>query len=141
MRFNSSIKDWSTKDIKFLVRAIINWCIDHLGENTRISHKNLRIELDFNEEESDYGEYDRDEEDRIIKIYMARNKTIKDMVGSGLHEYVHDLQPYHVYDKLTEKYGYYNNPQEKEARKIAERFTRICWEDIKYKVKEKCKKK
>lgn len=134
MRINSSLSKLSTKQVKRITRIIIDWCFDHLGENKRI-HKDLKVVLDFKTDEKVYcADYDIDDDERLITIYMNMTKTVKDLIQNCLHEYQHDLQPNSTYEKLYKRYGYKNHPHEKEARKIEERFWAICWEDIKSRV-------
>jgi hypothetical protein len=111
----------------------MNWCFDHLGENRR--RQELTIELNYDKNEKDYyGDYDVEDGEAVIRIYMNVNKTIKDLISSVIHEYVHNLQPNSTYDKLYRRYGYKNHPHEKEARKIEEKFWAICWDDVKHKI-------
>lgn len=137
MRLNSHISKLSTKELKKLTRLIVKWCLDHLGENKYMKHRDLRIELDYNPDETDYAEFDMDEDGRVIRVFVVVNVTIKDFISSVLHEYCHGLQVWYKYDKLYEEYGYKKHPFEKAARKIEERFTHVCWDDIRLKLDKK----
>ena len=132
MRINTSLKKMSRKQIKQICRIVIRWCVDHLGENHRIK-KDLKIETVYNTPIFDgFAEYDIDEDNCIIRIYMDFNPTIRHVILACLHEYRHYLQPTTTkYDKLYKKYFYKNHPFEKEARQTEEKFYQVCWEDIK----------
>jgi hypothetical protein len=137
MRINTSLKGMSRKQIKQICKIIVKWCLAHLGENHRIKKK-LKIETVYNTPVFEgYAEYDIDEEFRIIRVFMDYNPTIKQLISSLLHEFQHNLQPVTTqYDKLQKKYGYHNHPFEKQARKTEERFTKVCWDDIRPKVEK-----
>ena len=138
MRINTPLEEMSRQQVKKICKIIIDWCFDHLGENKRIK-KDLLIEMVYDETDASEGfaEYDIDEENRIIRIFMSANKTIKHLIFSFLHEYTHDLQPVTTkYDKLRRRYGYINHPQEKQARRNEDRFAKVCWNDIRPKVEK-----
>ncbi len=136
MRITTSLKKMTRKQIKKICKIIIRWCVDHLGENHRIK-KELRVKLDYIEKYEGKAEYDIDEEHRIITIYVLNAKTIKDLICDCIHEMVHDVQPVTTrYDKLYKKYYYKNHPFEKAARKMEDRFYKVCWGDIRPKVEK-----
>jgi hypothetical protein len=139
MRINSPLARLSVKQVKQIVSIIIYWCFNHLGENIRIK-KPLNIELDFESNTFDCAEYDVDEEERIIRIFMINNNNVRDLISAILHEYTHDGQPKAAYDRLYKKYGYSRHPHEKQAYKIEKRFTLVCWNDIKHEIAKKIKK-
>ena len=134
IKLNSLLSSLSTAQSRKLAKLVFGWCLDHLGENFRKKHKDLEIQLDYTPKIDYYGEYFIEEDIRLIKIFMNHNKTVKDFISSGLHEYVHDMLPDTKYDVLYKKYGYKNHPHEKKANKIANNFTLICWEDIRFKL-------
>jgi hypothetical protein len=137
MRINASLKKVPRKQVKQICKIVVNWCTDHLGQNCHVK-KDLKIEIIYNNPVFEgYAEYYIDEDYRIIRIFMDFNNTIKQLISSILHEFTHDLQPVQSkYDKLQKKYGYRNHPLEKQARRMEDRFTDICWDDIKHKVEK-----
>jgi hypothetical protein len=144
INYNTPLASLSVRELKKITKLVIVWCLDHLGENRRVKNKPLEIELDFNPDEKYCGEYDREEDRRIIKIFINdinKNKKIKDLIATGLHEFRHDLQPFYLYDYLYHKYGYKNHPHEREARRTEKNFSHVCWEDIKHKVNYEKKSK
>lgn len=142
MNINSRLDKMTRRDIKKICKIIVIWCVKHLGENNRIK-KDLMVEMIYNNGFYEgLAEYDVSEDYRIIRIYIDYNPNIKCLISSIIHEFTHDLQPVtSKYDKLHKKYGYINHPQEKAARKNEDRFTKVCWEDIKLKVEKVFDKK
>ena len=137
LRIYTSLKHLTIPQVKRLSKVIVIWCIDHLGENKRI-HKPLFLELNADTTDSDtLAEYEIEEDKRTIRIFLHSIKTIKDLISCIIHENIHDIQPTTTkYDKLYKKYGYANHPHEKHARKMEDKFTRICWDDIRPKVQK-----
>lgn len=75
---------------------------------------------------------------RIGTIVLFANNipTIKSLVGSIIHEYVHHLQLNHWkkmenYFTLLNEFGYEDHPQEKEAVDITKYYTKECVEYLK----------
>ena len=74
VRINTSILKLKEKGIKYLSKLVINWCFDHLGENSKI-RKPLIICLDYNKE-GDCAEYII-EEKRLNTKEILDNSIIK----------------------------------------------------------------
>ena len=62
-------------------------------------------------------------EDNLITIHLKRNKTIKSLTASLLHEYCHYTQNMKLYFYYTEKFGYWKNPYEIQAEDFAKQNT------------------
>ena len=58
-------------------------------------------------------------EDNLITIHLKRNKTIKSLTISLLHEYCHYTQDMKLYFEYLELFGYWKNPYEIEAEDFA----------------------
>lgn len=72
----------------------------------------------------------------IIVLFVHNIPTIKSLVGSIIHEYVHHLQLNHHkkmerYFTLLNEFGYENHPQEIEANDIQQYYTKECIEYLK----------
>lgn len=130
---NTRINGLDIKIVKKICRIVINWYFDHFGQKNW-KGKPLRIELDFDINTVDYAEYDIEEDERVIKLFMKQNKTIKDIISSLNHEIIHDKQSDTEYQELAKKYSYSKHPHEIEARKFSEKYTSVCWGDIKDRV-------
>jgi hypothetical protein len=59
-----------------------------------------------------------------ISIKITGHRTLKNLVRTFIHEYVHYLQPEQGgwYDRYDKKYGYDNNPYEIEAYYISDLY-------------------
>ena len=71
-------------------------------------------------------------EDNLITIHLKRNKTIKSLTASLLHEYCHYTQDMKLYFDYTEKFGYWKNPYEIQAEDFAKQnvdkaFAECSW--------------
>lgn len=66
-------------------------------------------------------------------INLSHSTTIKLLIQTTIHEYVHSCQNLKEYASLTRKLGYDNNPLEVEARKN-EKYYINCWRSIKQKL-------
>lgn len=71
-------------------------------------------------------------EDNLITIHLKRNKTIKSLTTSLLHEYCHYTQDMKVYFELLDRFGYWKNPYEIQAEEFARKnvdraFSECSW--------------
>ena len=59
-----------------------------------------------------------------ISIKITGHRTLKNLVRTFIHEYVHYLQPEQGgwYDRYDKKFGYDNNPYEIEAYYISDLY-------------------
>jgi Zn-dependent peptidase ImmA (M78 family) len=65
------------------------------------------------------GVADWTKEDNLITIHLKRNKTIKSLTISLLHEYCHYTQDMKIYFEFWKEYGYWKNPYELQAENFA----------------------
>jgi Zn-dependent peptidase ImmA (M78 family) len=78
------------------------------------------------------GMADWTKEDNLITIHLKRNKTIRSLTASLLHEYCHYTQDMKLYFEFLDKYGYWKNPYEIQAEDFAKRnikkaFNECSW--------------
>lgn len=78
-----------------------------------------------------YGEYCSG--NNWLTINLHNCVSIKDIITTTIHEYVHFCQDLKDYGKMSKKMGYENNPYEVEARDNEKYYTN-CWRSIKYKI-------
>lgn len=129
---HQKLPNWKEIPPKELVQEVVEWCIVNisLGKQRRI-RPNIRI--NNTTKGSVLGEYFY--HSKTIEIYYRKHTTIKVLVGTIIHEYVHHLQIRHhrddmKYDAMDRKVGYYNNPFEVEARMIAKKYREQCIRDL-----------
>ena len=116
------------KTLRRLGKQILSWCVKNLGKSSR-ARKRLYLELVFDDSVEFcalfiVGKY------RVIRVFMKRAKTVKILIDAIIHEYTHHLQVACHYNKLLERYGYKNHPDEIEARKNERKYCKVCWNDI-----------
>jgi len=58
-------------------------------------------------------------DDNLMTIHLKKNKTIRCLTISILHEYCHYTQNVNKYFEYLEQYGYWKNPYEIQAEKFA----------------------
>lgn len=117
---------------KFYAIQTLKWCKKFLGPNLR---KKKPIKLSIlkrtrrDDDKTDCGSY-HSAENRII-IYYLNCPSIKEVVGTVIHEYTHYLQSNKKYFEFMEHYHYYAHPYEIQARKNEEKYTNKCIRYIK----------
>lgn len=126
------LRDWRSIPPKELVREVVEWCRGNIsmGKQRRI-RPNIRI--NNTTRGSVFGEYFY--QSKTIEIYYRKHNTLKKLVDTIIHEYVHHLQIRNhgddmKYDTLNRKVGYFDNPLEEEARMIAEKYREQCIRDL-----------
>lgn len=68
---------------------------------------------------------------KMIRIYVHNELYLIDLVGAVIHEYIHLLQfekkeSEHDFHKKLKDVGYWDNPYEVEARKLAQQYRNEC---------------
>ena len=132
MKLLHKTKDLTFSNNKEIAMATIDWCAKNIGVNYRypIPRITLLGGITHYMPKDIYGEYDSEE--NLIEINLPRNTYVRCLIKTIIHEYTHYLQPIRTkYQKLTKKYGYYDNPLEVEARYNENNRYRDCFEDIK----------
>lgn len=129
---NKTLRNWRTIPSKELVQEVVEWCMGNiiLGKQRRVRPT---IRINNSTKGSVLGEYFY--QSKTIEIYYRKHKTIRELIETIIHEYVHHLQIRHYrddmkYDAMDRKVGYYNNPYEVEARMISKKYREQCIRDI-----------
>lgn len=78
------------------------------------------------------GVADWTKDDNLITIHLKRNKTIKSLTISLLHEYCHYTQDMKVYFDFLDKYGYWKNPYEIQAEDFAKTNAERAFNECKW---------
>ena len=127
--FRERPTDYKVKDLKIpkkrFVMAVLHWCTEHLGTTTH--HHDLKIHYYPN---SKFGGKFQSFNKQII-IYLYPDLRLEDLVDITIHEYIHHLQfsktsTEQEYNKKLVEVGYWDNPYEVEARKLAQQHRKEC---------------
>ena len=114
---------------KNFVELVLLYCHQNLGHH---QHRvNLQIYYYYNNKWGGLYNY----RNRQITLYIPRSLTLENLTNNVIHEYVHYLQIVNpsddlMYNKHTQTLGYWDNPYEVEARKLAEKHQKHCLEWI-----------
>ncbi len=127
-RLNTSLKWKRKKDITDLVFLVSEWCHKNLQSNKETP----MIWVDWSNSKL-CGEYQIDENE--IFIYGKQHKSVKDIIDTTIHEWVHFLQDKKGLLRSLEVYKFSSNlnPNELEAISIAKKNINKCWKGIKSK--------
>lgn len=131
---NTRTRKFSRADRVRIIDMTMRWCKKNLGINRRkwtdVTWKSLR----YDDDPLDCGQYLPEENQ--IEIYWSNLVTVRELVSTCIHEWVHYKQPiltkYHKW-----KGSYKTNPYEIEATKLEKKYTPVCWQDIQHKVNSK----
>jgi uncharacterized protein YjaZ len=127
---NKKFIDITTK--KRITKLTIKWCRDFFGINEK---KRSKLKLVFSErprtikKATVFGNYCFWR--NTITIYLPHCNTIEEIVSTVIHEYTHYLQSRLRYQNYQKEYYYSTNPYEKEARRNEEKYSRLCYNEIK----------
>ncbi|GAP68715.1 hypothetical protein BA6E_104163 [Bacteroidales bacterium 6E] len=110
---------------KKFVKLILIWCSQNLGHNEQ--SPDLKIYYYFNKKWGGLYNY----RNRQITLYIPKWLTLNDLTKNVIHEYVHYLQIVKpvddaMYNKHTQEVGYWDNPYEVAARRLAEKYHNTC---------------
>lgn len=109
-----------------IANMALRWCKRELGINKRKKYApiwSVRKGYDM-----DCGEYDA--EDNEVLVYYDNCEDVRELIGTCIHEWTHQLQPIRTkYYKYTGSYS--RNPYERQARRNEDKYIKPCWEHIK----------
>ena len=118
------------KEYNKLGKMALEWCIENLGNPLKTITPALNVSYDKRVKRM-YGHYWQ----QTITVYP--NVCISDLkfISTIIHEYAHYLQFSKIsnmkqYHKLTQKFGYNNNPFEVEAREFEKKYLTSCMDYI-----------
>lgn len=120
------------KEYLLFFNIVLNWCQKNikLGSNRKIKPI---IDVSFSKRGDILGYYQYT--NKLITMYVLKNKTVTENIQTFIHEYVHHLQIRSTkdnirYNSLTKRKGYYSNDYEIEARTLSEYYLRDCCRDL-----------
>ncbi len=121
-------------DKKRFIIEIARWGltnIDHHGSNL-VKNKSINLEVSYYHHKKKYGIYYANQ--KKIKVYVNAHNKIDDMIDTTLHEVVHHFQycsdPKNFkkkYDTLLHQCTYEKHPMEIEARSVAAKHVKSCF--------------
>jgi hypothetical protein len=127
---NTKVESLERKHAVALANMALRWCRTNMGTNNRKKYQpiwSVRIGWD-----SDCGEYDAT--DNEVHIYYNNCHDVRELIGTCIHEWTHQLQPILTkYDKYPGTYS--RNPYERQARRNEDKYLKPCWAHIKQKAK------
>ena len=110
---------------KKLAIFTLKWCKKNLGLNNRKNSPKISIRNKIKDEEGEwYGIYIW-QENKIV-VSLNKNKTMKDIAATVIHEYTHYLQSMKKYYEYFNTHYYSNHPFEKQAVKNSKLYTDKC---------------
>ena len=131
---NTPISALSHKEATRVVELTFSWCVKNLGVKKKKGVPSLKVsKKKFNAKDPYYGDYvDRDHRITIYpSTFSELGNCVRKMIAIVIHEYAHTLQKGEkTYNKMYQKYGYWNHPMEIEAR-AHEKLWNLCYRDIK----------
>jgi hypothetical protein len=81
-----------------------------------------------------YGEYVETPAGNIIYIYYNNIPDLELYINTFIHEYVHSTQDMNLYHDIAEESGMKDHPYETDAQYIADQYTQIALDTIKFKL-------
>lgn len=118
------VRDIKISKRKFVLLSL-QWCTDNLGT----IRQSYQLKLHYYKHRKYGGWYVFDS--KMIRIYVYDDLSLIDLVDAVIHEYTHHLQfekknSKQDFHKLLNEVGYWDNPYEVEARKIAYQNKKAC---------------
>jgi hypothetical protein len=104
---------------------VLDWCHENLGNSIK---SKPNITLKYYPHKKLAGVFISSSNE--CQIYIHNHQTLREIINTVIHEYVHSLQQSKTFDKMYEKHqreiGYEMNPFEVEAREVAKKYEKEC---------------
>jgi Zn-dependent peptidase ImmA (M78 family) len=112
-----------------LVQAIVDWCIQHIGDK----QNQPNVQISYHPHRKKYGCYLIDK--KLIRIYIKNHKSVETLALTIIHEFVHYIEiktdkESKNYARLQQAMGYETNPYERSANLIATQYYQQCLMDL-----------
>jgi len=131
MNSRSYISTLKPRHLKRVIDLTLSWCVKMRGYKKRKGIPTVRVSLAKVESENTYGYYCPYLNEIVLYKQTLNDYTVRKFIMVIIHEYTHSLQKVKKsYDKLYDKFGYWDHPMEIEARK-SESLWWVCYRDIK----------
>ncbi len=113
---------------KFVI-LVLQWCINNI-ENNQIP---LYLKIIYQKQTKRLGYYQS--YNKMVVIYIDDSIDLYELTDTIIHEFIHHLQiPSKKYEKeYSDKlitHGYENHPMEIEARNLAKKYRKQCYDEI-----------
>jgi hypothetical protein len=124
------------------VLLILDWCIFKFGASRYSDEFPPKIRIYKSKGTDLRGTY----LDGVITVYLASNRSVKELCETVIHEYKHYLMNDDEYDVLAnimkkrgrdKEYMKYNHPHEKRARRMENKWGEICFNELRNKLYKK----
>lgn len=127
---NTKIKRLGRAPTVRIADMALRWCRRELGVNNRKKYQPIwSVRMGYDE---DCGEYDA--EDNEVFVYWDNCEDVRELIGTCIHEWTHQLQPIRTkYYKYPGSYS--RNPYERAARYAEKKHTPACWAHIRKHIK------
>jgi hypothetical protein len=137
MNCNTKVSDCSHEELSHVIGLTYDWCVETMGYKKKRGFPDLKVSKKKWSKNSYYAHYIRDTHKITIfpSSFSHHKHTLRKLIAIVIHEYRHTLQKGgdEKYIKLSEKYGYWNNPLEVDARSYEKNWN-ICYKQIKDKL-------
>lgn len=118
------------------VNEVLKWCMKNMDYPT--GHKyypQVKI-CYYKTKRNRFGDYASNT--RLIRIFINNHSSVEELIDTIIHEYTHYLDmPFQKdqkeYNRYLKQKGYYDNPFEINARETANKYTSICFKEMKRK--------
>jgi hypothetical protein len=125
LKWNTKTQDLSKEDLYSLGFEIFYYCRNVLGMKPK-GNAYPYLHIYPKKKAKCYGEYSS--YIHLVEIYPSQCHNLRMFVDTVIHEYTHSCQSWFGkrYSSYTREFGYYNNPFEVEARKVARENRTAC---------------
>jgi hypothetical protein len=121
----SNIKtyNFNKRQLNKIAKLSMRFCMETFGVNNR-KRNDISLKVVHDVSDGYWGMYYPTE--NKIEVYPEECNTIGRFTSTIIHEYTHSMQKQdtRLYSRLIKEHGYYNHPQEVEARATEKKFNR-----------------
>lgn len=131
MNSRSYISTLKPRHLKKVIDLTLSWCVKMRGYKKHKGIPTVRVSLAKVESVDTFGYYCPYLNEIVLYKETLNDYTLRKFIMVIIHEYTHSLQKVkQSYDKMYDKFGYWDHPMEIEARK-SESLWNLCYRDIK----------
>jgi hypothetical protein len=121
-------------DKKKFIQEVIRWGLTNMSYEgiEKMKNRSVNLEVSYYKHKKHYGTYYSF--NKKIKVYVNTHSKIDELIDSSLHELCHHFQfctdPKNFetrYKRLLDEYTYEKHPMEIEARSIASKYVKPCF--------------
>jgi hypothetical protein len=131
MKFTTKLQNVSDYKFRKICYLSLQWCVNNIKSHRK---RHPTITISKKENTGLYGMYCHDTNHITIFQQTFNKFTIRSLISTIIHEYRHSQQKDFRKYTINEKYTYWNNPLEVDARFFERKYWNICYGEIKDKV-------